>query len=85
VLWYFVSLGAALPSPAVVVGSDKLVGLAFWLGVIAALGALEVSAHLSSSAIASCEDMVARYLGHPMARLAAIGIWLYAGWHLFSH
>jgi hypothetical protein len=72
-------------SYSVVVGSNKYVGLAFWLAVIATLGALEALAHWSRWPVPSFGDIVARYLHHPFARGGAIVVWLYAGWHLFSH
>jgi Family of unknown function (DUF6186) len=70
---------------SVVIGSDKLVGLAFWIAVVVLLCALEVAGHLPSSRIPSLEDLVARYLRRPLVRVSAIGLWLFAGWHLFSH
>jgi hypothetical protein len=70
---------------SVVVGSSKPIGLAFWLAVIAALGGLEALAHWSRWPVPSFGDIVARYLHHPFARAGAIVVWLYAGWHLFSH
>jgi len=72
-------------SLSVVIGSNKLVGLAFWLAVIAALGALEAFSHLSRWPVPSAGDMVARYLGHPVVRAGAVALWLFAGYHLFSH
>jgi len=59
-------------------------GMAFWLAVITALGALEASAHLTSWPIPTCEELVG-YLRCPLARLVAVALWLYAGWHLLSH
>jgi hypothetical protein len=71
--------------PAVVIGSDKLVGLGFWVGVVVAFGALEVVAHLPRSKVPTLEDLVTRYLHQPWARASVVGLWLFAGWHLFSH
>ena len=70
---------------SVVIGSNNLIGLAFWLAVIAALGALEALAYWSRWPVPSFGDIVARYLHHPFARTGAIVVWLYVGWHLFSH
>jgi hypothetical protein len=72
---------------AVLVGSDKAVGLAFWSLVLAALTALEVAARRSRrpGRPPSLGELVARYLAHPAWRTAAVAVWLYAGWHLFSH
>lgn len=77
--------GAARPLLAVLIGSNKPVGLAFWLAVIVALGTLEALAHLTRLPLPALEDLVGRYLRHPVARAAGVAVWLYAGWHLFSH
>ena len=63
---------------SVVIGSNNLIGLAFWLAVIAALGALEALAYWSRWPVPSFGDIVARYLHHPFARTGAIVVWLYA-------
>lgn len=80
------ALGGALGMVlGVVIGSDKVIGLAFWATVIAAITALEVMARLGHRGFPSLADLIERYLHHPIVRAAAIGLWLYAGWHLFSH
>ncbi len=83
------SLGTLLAigarSFSVVIGSNKLIGLTFWLAIVATLGILEVCSHLSRCSIPSASDLVARYLRHPVVRAAAIGVWLFAGYHLFCH
>jgi hypothetical protein len=71
--------------PSVVIGSSKPIGLAFWLAVIAVLGALEALAHLTRWPVPSLGDLVARYLHRPVLRAGGIAVWLYVGWHLFSH
>ncbi len=80
-----VQLQMASPLPAVVVGSNKAVGLAFWLVVIVALSTLELLARCTRVPVPSFTDLVTRYLSHPAARVGAIALWLFAGWHLFSH
>lgn len=80
-----VALATVGQSSAVVVGSNKLIGLAFWLVVLAALGALEGLSRLTRVPVPSSGDIVARYLRHRVVRAGAIAVWLYAGWHLFSH
>jgi hypothetical protein len=69
----------------VLVGSNKLIGLAFWLAVLAALGALEGLSRLTRVPVPNAGAIVARYLRHPVVRSSAIAVWLYAGWHLFCH
>ncbi|HUA94670.1 MAG TPA: hypothetical protein VMB82_04000 [Acidimicrobiales bacterium] len=70
---------------AVLVGSDKLVGLAFWLVVVGSLGTLEVLGRVTTVPVPGLGDLVGRYLRHPLARGAGAAVWLYAGWHLFCH
>jgi hypothetical protein len=75
---------------AVAVGSDRVLGLVFWVAVIAAAGLLEAAAHLTAHLtqrrrVPRAGDLIARYLGTPALRAVAIAAWLYAGWHLFSH
>ncbi|MGC8462455.1 MAG: DUF6186 family protein [Acidimicrobiales bacterium] len=72
---------------AVLVGSDKAVGLTFWSLVLATLAGLELAAHRPgrSGRPPSFGQLVSRYLAHPAWRALAVVIWLYAGWHLFSH
>ena len=70
---------------SVVIGSSKPIALAFWLAVIAALSTLEALTHLTRGPVPSAGDLVARYLHRPVLRSVAIAVWLYAGWHLFSH
>jgi antibiotic biosynthesis monooxygenase (ABM) superfamily enzyme len=70
---------------SVVIGSSKPIGLAFWLAMIALLSTLEALAHLTRWPVPSAGDLVAHYLHRTVLRAAAIAVWLYAGWHLFSH
>jgi len=79
------ALGIACRNLSVVIGSNKLVGLAFWVAVITALSALEAMAHRDESPVPSAGNLVARYLRRPVLRAGGIALWLYAGWHLFSH
>jgi hypothetical protein len=69
----------------VVVGSDKPLGLAFWSVVIATLAGLELLARRHPARLPTFASVVEHYLGHPAWRAAAVAVWLYAGWHLFSH
>ncbi|HLJ09204.1 MAG TPA: DUF6186 family protein [Acidimicrobiia bacterium] len=70
---------------AVLVGSSQAVGLTFWVAITAAVLGLEVTARLTRSAVPSLGDLVARYLPDPLLRAAGVALWLFAGWHLFSH
>jgi hypothetical protein len=49
------------------------------------LSTLEALGHLTRGPVPSAGDLVARYLHRTILRAVAIAVWLYAGWHLFSH
>lgn len=70
---------------AILVGSSEAVGLTFWLVVTAVFLGLEVAARLTRLPVPSLSDLVGRYLPGPLLRTAGVAVWLYAGWHLFSH
>ncbi len=85
---------AALRSQAfmgLLIGSNKEVGLVFWVTVIFVLTAFEVAGRMArmGSRFARCPtsavDLITRYLRRPVLRVIAIAVWLFAGWHLFSH
>jgi len=79
------ALGVAIRNLSVVIGSSKLIGLAFWLAVLTAFSGLEALAHRAGSPVPSAGNLVARDLHSPVLRAGSIALWLYAGWHLFSH
>ncbi|MCL4422519.1 MAG: hypothetical protein M1115_05020 [Actinobacteria bacterium] len=70
---------------AVLIGSSKPLGLAFWSTVLLVLTAYELAGHLRLRGVWTLEEVVHRYFHHRLARAAAVAVWLYAGWHLFSH
>ena len=72
-------------SMAVLIGSDKVVGLAFWSSVILVFTVLEVLGHVPSTRLPSLEGLVRRYFSHPAWRAFTIAVWLYVGYHLLSH
>ncbi len=76
------------PMVGVLVGSDKVVGLAFWSTVFFILGVFEIAARSHGRLVRrspSIVDLIRRYLRQPVVRCVAIAVWLFAGWHLFSH
>lgn len=70
---------------AILVGSRPAVGLAFWLVITALFLGLELAARFSRLPVPSLSDLVARYLPVPALRTVGVALWLFAGWHLFSH
>ncbi len=70
---------------AVIIGSDKVIGLTFWCCVLLAFTVIEVIGHVPASRMPSLGALVTRYFSHPIGRAFALVVWLYAGYHLFSH
>ncbi|MGH2718755.1 MAG: DUF6186 family protein [Actinomycetota bacterium] len=70
---------------AILVGSRPGVGLDFWLVVSALALGLEAAARFTRLPVPPLSDLVARYLPTPLLRTAGVALWLFAGWHLFSH
>jgi len=75
----------AITSMAVLIGSDKAIGLAFWSSIILIFTVLEVFGHVPSTRMPSLGGLVSRYFSHPAGRAFALVVWLYVGYHLFSH
>jgi hypothetical protein len=66
-------------------GSNRGVGVAFWLGVAGSAAAIELLAHRSDGRIARAGEL-ARFASRPLAARVFIAVaWGFAGWHLFSH
>lgn len=79
----------ALPRPepmlALLLGDSRAVGVGFWIGVVACAVLVELAARRAAATVASFETVMLAVTGPPVARLAAVAAWVYAGWHLFAH
>ena len=81
--------GAMIRHPATVLalleGSSRAIGVAFWLGVLVCAGGIELLARRSAGRIATFEELL-RVSSRPLAaRIVLVLAWAYAGWHLFAH
>ncbi len=70
---------------SLIIGSNKIVGLVFWIGVIVSITILELLGHVRSNRFPTLSSLIRHYFASPSVRLLTIGLWLFAGWHLFSH
>jgi hypothetical protein len=78
--------GHHLPlAPALLLPQSRAVGVAFWVAVIAAFGLVDLVARRSRRRLATGEEFVRLVSGPPVARLALVAAWTFAGWHLFAH
>ena len=62
---------------------SRLVLVAGFAMLVAALAALEAAARLSHRGLATLDELMAVAVRHPAGRLAALASWLWVGWHLF--
>jgi hypothetical protein len=70
--------------PALLLPSSPPLGVAFWLAVPAAAVCLDLVARHSSGKVANAEEFVRFVSTSPLANLALIAAWVFAGYHLFA-
>lgn len=74
----------ALATLAVLVGTDPVVGIAFWSLVALGAGALELVARRRSLA-SPLTTLLTELLERRPGRVLLAAAWLVTGWHLFAH
>lgn len=70
---------------ALLLGDSRAVGVGFWIGVVVCGLLVELAARRLRAGIATFETVLRLVTGPPVARIVAVGAWVYAGWHLFAH
>jgi len=71
--------------PALLLPSNRALGVAFWLAVPAAGALVEVAARRSGGRLATAEELV-RLVTAPLAgNVVVVLAWAYAGYHLFGN
>jgi len=70
---------------ALLLGDSRAVGVGFWIGVVVCGLLVELAARRLRAGIATFETVLRTVTGPPVARIVAVGAWVYAGWHLFAH
>lgn len=78
--------GAALVvPPALLLPSDPPLGVAFWLGLVAAGVVLDAVARRTGGRIADAEELLRFVTRPPAGRLLLALAWGFAGYHLFAY
>ncbi len=71
-------------APALLLPSNRAVGVGFWFGLVAAGVAVDLVARHSSGRLATAEELI-RFVTAPMlANVILVVAWTYAGYHLFA-
>jgi hypothetical protein len=71
-------------TPALLLPSNRPVGVVFWIAVLVATVAVDVAARRSAGRVATAEEF-ARFISTAWpANLALIAAWAFAGYHLFA-
>ena len=71
--------------PALLLPHNRGVGVAFWVALVVACVLVDLAAQAVPRPIADAGELVRLISGPPLARVALIAGWAYAGWHLFAH
>jgi hypothetical protein len=72
-------------APALLLPASRPAGVAFWLGLVVAAVALDLTARRSNGRLANAEELV-RFVTAPMvANVLLVVAWAYAGYHIFAH
>jgi hypothetical protein len=80
-----VTIGYPSRLPALLLPENRVVGVAFWVGLIAACVLVDLAARRSRGRLTNAEEFV-RLISRPtVANILLVVAWTYAGWHLFAH
>ncbi len=71
--------------PALLLPETRSAGVAFWIAVIVAFGLVDLAARRSGGRLATAEEFARLVSGPPVANMALVAAWAFAGWHLFAH
>jgi hypothetical protein len=72
-------------TPALLLPANRAVGVGFWVGLVVVCTVLEWVARRSESRLATAGDLVRLVSRSTAVSLVLVGLWSYAGWHLFAH
>ena len=71
--------------PGLLLPETRSAGVAFWIAVIVAFGLVDLAARRSGGRLATAEEFARLVSGPPVANVALVAAWAFAGWHLFAH
>jgi hypothetical protein len=72
-------------APALLLPANRAVGVGFWVGLVVVCLLVEVAARRSEGRLATAGDLVRLAARPTLVSLVLVGLWSYAGWHLFAH
>jgi hypothetical protein len=71
-------------APALLLPSNRLVGVVFWVALLVVAIAVDLLARRSSGRVATAEECTRFISAAPLANVALIAAWAFAGYHLFA-
>jgi len=76
--------GHAPPGPSLLLPSSPPLGVAFWVAVPLVALCIDVLARRTGGRVATAEEFVRFISTSPLANVALIAAWVFAGYHLFA-
>jgi hypothetical protein len=71
--------------PALLLPPSRPAGVAFWLGLVAAVVLVDLVARHSGGRLANTEEFLRFITGPTAANVLLVVAWTYAGYHIFAH
>ncbi len=71
-------------TPALLLPSNRPVGVAFWVGLLVAVTVVDLFARRSSGRVATAEEFVRFISSATVVNVMLIAAWVFAGYHLFA-
>ena len=72
------------PTPALLLPSNRPVGVVFWVGLLVVAVVVDLLARRSAGRVATAEEFVRFISSAAVANVALIAAWAFAGYHLFA-
>lgn len=73
-----------LLTPALLLPSNRPAGIAFWVGLLVVAVGVDLFARRSDGRLATAEEFARFISSAPVANVALIAVWAFAGYHLFA-
>jgi Na+/H+ antiporter NhaC len=70
--------------PALLLPSNRAVGVVFWVGLLVVAVAVDLIARRSAGRVATAEEFARFISTSAVANVALIAAWAFAGYHLFA-
>jgi hypothetical protein len=76
--------GGHLVAPALLLPSNRPVGVVFWVGLLVVAVAVDLIARRSAGRLATAEEFARFISTAAVANVVLIAVWVFAGYHLFA-